>query len=473
MRNGHREQFYFALRKDTGRPVHISQIQPFENGVACNCICASCGKTLVAKLGHGKRVPHFAHYTEQSVVCSVKAANESALHKLAKQILCESNSVVLPALIISEDKDPQYNQRDPKQCVPYQFGEPIRFLYDEIYSEMVFDGFTPDICVYKKKKPVLFIEIAVTHFIDKEKYIRLKDFGISTLEVDVSCFLDDIELFSFDGFRNELLKSLRHKTWIYNRFENEGIRQLCKRNRKLEEEYLAKQERQLQDKQRREQWRAKMIQHEQQAIEETTHAETDVRYYLECCRKITNDADALYRINHLGNCHLRFSSVMDIPFFLNIPVFGEIAFNCDRRIWQALVFEHFIYRRRVQDNPTVSAFSIYRFFACHETSYANPKFVHRQTSVDYFPEDKDILRRAIEEYMVHLSGLGFIDLNYYWEANPSVRYAITANTLIPPNKRYASFLKNAIGIYSPTNNPFQYFQDEWEKECVRSGNSDF
>ena len=74
------ENFYFAIRKDTGEPVHISQMLEKDRGLDCNCVCAACKRSLVAKLGRGKRVRHFAHYAERDIVldCSAQKANEKS-----------------------------------------------------------------------------------------------------------------------------------------------------------------------------------------------------------------------------------------------------------------------------------------------------------------------------------------------------------------------------------------------------------
>lgn len=91
------ENFYFAIRKDTGEPVHISQMLEKDRGLDCNCVCAACKRSLVAKLGRGKRVRHFAHYAERDIVldCSAQKANKSGLHQMAKKIVKESTYIIL------------------------------------------------------------------------------------------------------------------------------------------------------------------------------------------------------------------------------------------------------------------------------------------------------------------------------------------------------------------------------------------
>lgn len=78
-------------KHSSGNPIHIDRS---ENGQSCDCVCYKCGKSLLAIQGKsGKsREWHFRHEVESN--CT--GAPESALHKLAKQILQDSTSMVIP-----------------------------------------------------------------------------------------------------------------------------------------------------------------------------------------------------------------------------------------------------------------------------------------------------------------------------------------------------------------------------------------
>lgn len=93
------------------------------------------------------------------------------------------------------------------------------------------DGFIPDIYI-PIRDSVLLVEIAVTHYVDIEKYNRIKRAKVPTIEIDISDFLKNTESFSEDELRKELIDSVEHKRWIYHRREQEGIQKLCERNRK-------------------------------------------------------------------------------------------------------------------------------------------------------------------------------------------------------------------------------------------------
>ena len=190
---------------------------------------------------------------------------------------------------------------------------------------------------------MLLVEIAVTHYVDIEKYNRIKRAKVPTIEIDISDFLKNTESFSEDELRKELIDSVEHKRWIYHRREQEGIQKLCERNRKREIEYQAQCKREREREEQREKWIEEQKLHEQKTLELFDELEKDVAYYLSFSRKLINSEQALNEINRLRICDLSFSRVKDIPFYLNIPVFGEIAFNCDRRIWQTILFENFIY----------------------------------------------------------------------------------------------------------------------------------
>lgn len=392
------ENFYFAIRKDTGEPVHISQMLEKDRGVDCNCVCAACKRSLVAKLGRGKRVRHFAHYAERDIVldCSAQKANESGLHQMAKKIVKESTYINLP----------------------------------EIQN------------------------------VDIEKYNRIKWAKVPTIEIDISDFLKNTESFSEDELRKELIDSVEHKRWIYHRREQEGIQKLCERNRKREIEYQAQCKRERKREEQREKWIEEQKLHEQKTLELFDELEKDVAYYLSFSRKLINSEQALNEINRLRICDLSFSRVKDIPFYLNIPVFGEIVFNCDRRIWQTILFENFIYRRK--ENSVLQPEKVYFYFGNVQKNWLNLDFVHFWKK--NFPE-KSLLRCALEEYMIHLSGLGFIDRAFYRDANVYREYPVRRCTLEPENTLYAEFLKQALAQMPPTNNPFGYLQEGWIKKC--------
>src|SRR5690349_237693 len=75
-----------------------------ESGLACGCICPGCEAPLIAKKGD-KVVWHFAH---EGAACDNGA--ETAIHRMAKQILAEERTVALPAVDVSVSAIDAYGQ---------------------------------------------------------------------------------------------------------------------------------------------------------------------------------------------------------------------------------------------------------------------------------------------------------------------------------------------------------------------------
>ena len=471
----HSGMIYFALKEESNQVVHISEMAEKDRGKACECICLCCGRPLVAKLGRGKKTAHFAHLAEEGrTTCSADEANESGLHKIAKEIVCKSEYIWLPQVTISEQNDPDRNMEDYNQQEPLLLGEKFKVRYQNAGTEVPFDGFKPDVCIFRERKNIL-IEIAVTHYVDAEKYSRIKMAQMPTVEINIAEFIKDYKAGENESIRDfeeklkdALIESVENKIWIYHPSENEGIQKLCERNRELEIEYqqnrikiLKEQE----ERKKREEAQEIWIQ-EQKRLRERIDAEverlhTDEPYYLSCKAKTQGaDTAVLNCINRLGICNLRFKTTDEIPFFLNIPVFGEVVFNCDRRIWQTILFEKVFYQWQYDD---VNSARIYYCFAGSREGLLNQKFVYiwKKQGKPQFPIKEDLLRCAIEEYLVHLSALGFIDIRYYFYPYSGLDHRIKRNLLKPQRRNYATFLEGLLMKFPDTNSPFQYIQEKW------------
>ena len=457
----HNGMIYFALKEESGQVVHISEMVEKDRGKACECICLCCGRPLVAKLGRGKRTAHFAHLAEEGrTTCLVDVANESGLHKIAKEIVCKSEYIWLPSVTISEQNDPDRNVEDYKQQEPLLLGEKFRLHYQNAKTEVPFDGFKPDVCIFRERKNIL-VEIAVTHYVDAEKYSKIKMAQMPTVEINIADFIKDYkaeETESINDFKkklkNAIIDNIENKTWIYHPSENEGIQKHRIRILKEQEERKKREEQQ-------ENWIQEQQRLREQIDVEVERLHMDEPYYLSCKAKTKGvDTAVLNCINRLGICNLRFKTTDEIPFFLNIPVFGEVVFNCDRRIWQTILFEKVFYQWQYDD---VNSARIYYCFAGSREGLLNQKFVYiwKKQGKPQFPIKEDLLRCAIEEYLVHLSALGFIDIRYYFYPYSGLDHRIMHRSLKPLRRNYATFLEGLLMKFPDTNSPFQYIQEKW------------
>lgn len=153
----------FGERPD-GSIVHIGDVP---SGLACECTCPGCGGTLVAHKG-GRKEHHFQHHS--SAAC--QGAYETALHKLAKQILDRELNLVVPPAAFGDGDD---------EVIESPGG---RFTFDRAELEIPFPGFQPDVVLYRGARRLL-VEIMVTHATGPEKLERIAAHGIAAIEIDL------------------------------------------------------------------------------------------------------------------------------------------------------------------------------------------------------------------------------------------------------------------------------------------------
>jgi hypothetical protein len=185
----------FGLKE--GKLVEVSEV---ERGLPCGCICPACSHRLVARKGD-KTIHHFAHY--KSAEC--KGALETALHMAAKETLEKSKVFRLPKVYGYIGHS--WGSRG------YILHEEQTIEFDKVFLEKRLDNLVPDIILELNGRQ-LFVEIAVTHFIDEAKRRKIKELGISTIQIHLKEIDRQI---SFTELENILLNDTILKEWVYNR----------------------------------------------------------------------------------------------------------------------------------------------------------------------------------------------------------------------------------------------------------------
>lgn len=203
----------YALHKN--ELVHVSQVV---KGKACNCICPCCKATLIARKGNVKR-HHFAHYNIEEC----KGAIESALHLLAKDIIEEEKRIVIPELKFYDANKADFILLTKSRMI----------AVDSVSLEVSYGNFQPDIVLSVGTKTI-FVEIAVTHFVDDDKLDKLIDFGESTIEIDLSNIDPD---FTKDSLKPLLIESVQEKRWLYSN-QQELLKEKHYSNIKKQEEAI-------------------------------------------------------------------------------------------------------------------------------------------------------------------------------------------------------------------------------------------
>lgn len=180
-----------------GKLVHISEVNRGKN---CGCICPNCQGELTARQGE-VREHHFSH--AKGADCGY--GQETALHKLAKEILSKEKTMVIPAVYL---EPPNFNGK--KEMVH----KAKEIAIDAVELEKRINDIVPDVVVTSGGKRFI-IEIFVTHRVDKAKLEKIRQQKISAIEIDLS---RENGALRTEILEEKLLKDNQQKRWIYNAF---------------------------------------------------------------------------------------------------------------------------------------------------------------------------------------------------------------------------------------------------------------
>lgn len=177
---------------ESGRIVHVASVP---SGLECRCRCPGCSNPLIARKG-AELTHHFGH----AAFVTCQNAPETALHRLAKQIVHDKLMLRVPEVTAT-------------------FMEQSRRLHAEavvafdraIMEARHLNEVIPDLFVERGDRRLL-VEIYVTHPCDKQKLAELRAKGIATLEIDLSKM-------PRDATEAEVEKAVLHeapRTWVYH-----------------------------------------------------------------------------------------------------------------------------------------------------------------------------------------------------------------------------------------------------------------
>jgi len=201
----------------------IVSVRDVERGKACNCACPECGEVLIARQGN-VRAWHFAH--ESGSDCENSA--ESALHLAAKTIVADSSSILIPKLTIQGEyifnsKVEKINNDLPQKVIDIQNAQL------ELPWKTKEGTIRPDV-VISSGDETIFVEIAVTHFVDHDKTRKLKSLGISTIEINLDPTL--FEEWTWEELKREVLDNSLNRHWVYHKDKKRLEKEVEKRMQK-------------------------------------------------------------------------------------------------------------------------------------------------------------------------------------------------------------------------------------------------
>lgn len=166
--SGFSDELVYGITPD-GRTVHISDVV---RGLRCDCRCPACDRTLVAKKGT-KQLHHFAHYNK-AVACSHVA--ETNAHIWAKKVLEREKRLTIPPIVAEHEGHTE-------------IVSPAR-IYDFAHAKLEkrLDTIVPDVVLVTENGTQLIVEVRVTHACEEAKLVKLRNDGLSAIEIDLRHF---------------------------------------------------------------------------------------------------------------------------------------------------------------------------------------------------------------------------------------------------------------------------------------------
>lgn len=428
--NKRKVQIEYGLRDD--KVVFVYELTSLEKGKACNCICPACRKQLVAKLGPHNQW-HFAH---DGAECNLFAAQQTALHMLAKEFIEDSKKLLFPGISINKDDycddiDDYRVQSKIPQSIKYREARVANC--DSVSLEKKISSIVPDIMVTAKGRRCL-IEVAVTHFVDEEKEKKIKEIGLPLFEIDLSNLYNSE--FSREELAEEVLFNSSNRTWIFNPLYDDARRWAKEKYSKIIQS--AKEEVKSQDE--TESVRAKKKQQRREIGEKRIKDIFELDNYKKTVAALENEEEAAKQIKQL---HMKID-IDKLPFFLNIPITGEMVFPCDRRIWQSALFDKFVFNRKSEDGnkPTVHIKKVQKWIDKYNKQFPIDWTLTYKTEVLVSREEKktvSLLYDVVVTFFNYLVYLGFLDPFICQEA--VIRQP---HSLEPPNRAHTEILYEAI-----------------------------
>ena len=246
-------QYIYGQLISTGKIIGIGEVPKDKHmRKPWACICPNCGVNLRARRGD-RREDHFAHQPQDmnggsEMVCSPGAANETALHQMAKEILLDELEAGTAQLVVPAV---EFAFREANINVPYDILNDIPhridyrkqkvLSYTRASVEEWYSGFRPDVIIDTDDGEYL-IEIYVTHAVQSEKKKMAEERNVPILEIDLSDFTE-VSIDKKD-LRDLIVTKTEHKRWVVRPNNAEVLewgRRYYAGNTRIQQ-YLAEQE---------------------------------------------------------------------------------------------------------------------------------------------------------------------------------------------------------------------------------------
>ena len=402
--------------------IHISEIAPSENGKNCNCVCPVCGGILYARLGHQNQ-HHFSH--EPGSNCDVSKAQQTGLHLLAKEIIQTNKRILVPGFSIPRHEvigDCKDTSAAAEVAIDLPNIQPLSIDYDSVEIEKAFDGIIAD-AVITINKTICIVEIAVTHYVDNHKRQKLASLNLPAFEIDLSDLLDTPQ--PRESIKDAVLLDCTNRYWVFNPKRD---RLLNEKKAEFQNKYnVVVKARELAEKRKQEYRQNNLLILRNLMVPEN---------YTNELNRLRNDEQAARWLKQFSFA----KSLTEYPFYMDIPITGEFVFSCDRRIWQAKLFEDYIYRGFGQEICIFSISKIRKRISKEHLIIRYDKQKTYRTTVFLNGQEKEVSFSydVVQRYFDYLDLLGFVShVGYEWFSKRPV-------SLNPPNQTAANELKSIL-----------------------------
>lgn len=308
-----RAPLVYAAAAD-GRLVYVDHVP---RGLACDGRCPKCGERLIARQGIQK-VHSFAH--ESGTECAT--APETALHRIAKQLLAEGLQLVLPEWRVVQG----FREQVVWKSATHSF--------DTASLETRVGDVVPDVVLMKDDRRLL-VEIHVTHECDEAKIAKLRSSGDSAIEIRLSHLPYDAPP---DVVRDAVLSTAPRK-------------------------WLANSKLQVKEDEIRGNWRDDDVRAHEKAEERARHVsnqarekrrqkvESRVRAILQSLSHNPTQKEHDSRRVRLAIARVR---AADLWGHAGIGIQGDYCFTGDRQVWQARLLDWLVVRADERRAPQFS-----------------------------------------------------------------------------------------------------------------------
>lgn len=269
-------------------------IHEVARGLACKCTCPACEAKLVAKKGP-KQAHHFAHHKDANCAHAL----ESSIHLAVKTIIEREMAMQVPACVVMrkpDDSPPPMYRYDLPTVPPYYYAEKLREewavrevagvagtsaklqRFDAVLVERQQGDIRPDLIAIQGDRK-LYVEVAVTHFVDDDKLAKIRARGVATIEIRVP--YDARSVLDWSALRRLVIEETAGKEWLYHpvledRAEQHYISLTLEREQarlraaqaRLRAEARARQlveRKRLREEQKQARWRARMAAQQEEA----------------------------------------------------------------------------------------------------------------------------------------------------------------------------------------------------------------